>query len=115
MPYDEKLAARIRKRFAGLKKVEEKKMIGGLTFMLNGKMCVGVIKNELLVRIDPSMHDEVIKRPGARTMDFTKRPMSGFVQVSPDGLGSEKTLDAWIELALAYNPIARSSKKKKRR
>lgn len=111
MPYDEKLAERIRRRFAGLKNVVEKRMIGGLTFMYNGKMCVGVIGEELLVRINPLEHDAAVRKVGARTMDFTKRPMSGFVQVSANGIRTEKALDGWIKMALAYNSLAKASKK----
>lgn len=73
MAYSEKLADRIRKRLAGLSNVEEKKMIGGLTFMYNGKMCVGVMKDELMCRIDPSLHEMEVARKGCRTMDFNKR------------------------------------------
>ena len=97
MAYDENLAQRIRKRFATLSKVEEKAMMGGLTFMYNDKMCVGIIKDELMCRIDPTMHDEMIEKPGCRTMDFTHRPMKGYVLVD----------------ALDFNKQAKSSKKKK--
>ena len=114
MAYDEKLAARIRTRLEGLSHVEEKKMMGGLTFMYNDKMCLGVIKDDLLVRIDPELHEEAISRQGARTMDFTNRPMSGFVMVDKTGLKSKKDFDYWIDLALDYNKRAKPSKKKKK-
>jgi TfoX/Sxy family transcriptional regulator of competence genes len=81
MAYNEKLATRIREALAHLRKVEEKPMMGGLTFMVNGKMCVGIIKNELMCRIDPVRHEIEIEQQGCRTMDFTKRPMKGYVMI----------------------------------
>lgn len=114
MAYDEKLAERIRKRFDGHKKVEEKKMMGGLTFMYNGKMCVGIIKDELMCRIDPEFHEEAIRKKGCRTMDFTNRPMQGYVLINESGMKSEKDFDYWINLALEFNKKAKPAKKKKR-
>jgi len=113
MAYSEKLADRIRARLAGLPNIEEKKMMGGLTFMYNGKMCVGIIKDELMCRIDPSLHEEAIAKKGCRTMEFTQRPMSGFVQIDESGMKSQKDFDYWIDLALDFNKKAKPSKKKK--
>ena len=112
MPYDEKLADRIRQRLTGLKKVEEKKMMGGLTFMYNGKMCVGVYKNDLMCRIDPVIHEETIKKKGCRTMDFTNRPMIGYVLIDETGRKSKADFEYWIGLALDYNKRAKAAKKK---
>ena len=113
MSYNEKLAVRIRERLAGLKNIEEKKMMGGLTFMYNGKMCVGIIKDELMCRIDPAGHEEAIARKGCRTMDFTNRPMSGYVLVEESGMKSKADFDYWMDLALDFNKKAKASKKKK--
>ncbi len=113
MAYDEKLAARIRARFKGLKKVEEKQAFGGLTFMFNDKMCVGIIKDEMMCRIDPALHDDCIKKKGCRTMDFTNRPMKGFIMVNESGMRTEKEFEYWVSLALDYNQTARSSKTKR--
>ena len=114
MPYDEQLAERVRKVLAPQKKhIEEKKMMGGLTFMLRDKMCVGILKDELMCRIDPEIHDEQIKKKGCRTMDFTKKPMKGFVFVSRSGTSSEKDLKYWIGLSVDFNAKAKASKKKK--
>jgi TfoX/Sxy family transcriptional regulator of competence genes len=113
MSYSEKLAVRIRERLTGLPNVEEKQMMGGLTFMYNGKMCVGIIKDELMCRIDPALHETAITRRGCRTMDFTNRPMSGYVLVDETGMKSTADFDYWINLALDFNKRAKASKKKK--
>ena len=112
MPYDENLAERVRRALAGERRVEEKKMIGGLTFMLNGKMCLGILKDDLMARIDPAVHDAALKRKGRREMDFTGRPMRGFVFVSP--VGTKTNLDYWVGLALDFNGREKSSKGKQR-
>jgi len=114
MPYSETLAKRISKRFESLPNVEEKEMMGGLTFMYNGKMCVGIIKDELMCRIDPALHDASIEKPGCRTMDFTNRPMKGYIMVSEEGMKTKKDFDYWISLALDYNSKAKPAKKKKK-
>ena len=97
-----------------LEHVEEKEMMGGLTFMYNGKMCVGIIQDELMCRIDPALHDEAIEKHGCRTMDFTNRPMKGYVMIDETGMKSKKDFDAWIDLALKYNKEAKASKKKRK-
>jgi hypothetical protein len=87
-------------------------MMGGLTYMVDDKMCVGIIKNEMMARIDPDFHKEAVQIDGCRTMDFTKRPMKGFVLLSPEAVDLDDELDFWILKALEYNPKAKSSKKK---
>lgn len=114
MAYNNHLADRIRQRLSELPNVEEKEMMGGLTFMVNGKMCVGIIKDELMCRIDPDFHDEAIEKNGCRTMDFTKRPMRGYVMVDEGGMRSDRDFDYWILLALAFNKNAKASKKTKK-
>jgi TfoX/Sxy family transcriptional regulator of competence genes len=113
MAYSEKLANRIRERFSELRNVVEKEMMGGLTFMYNGKMCVGIIKDELMCRIDPALHEEAVEKTGCRTMDFTKRPMIGYVLIDESGMKSKKDFDYWINLSLDFNKKAKASKKKK--
>jgi TfoX/Sxy family transcriptional regulator of competence genes len=110
MAYDIDLADRIRERFAELENVEEKQMMGGLTFMLNDKMCAGVIKDEMMCRIDPGIHESLIERTGCRTMDFTNRPMKGYILIDSMGMKTKKDFDYWIDLALEFNKIAKSSK-----
>jgi len=111
MAYNEKLADRIRKRLADLPHVEEKEMMGGLTFMFNDKMCVGIIKDEMMCRIEPGFHETAIEKTGCRTMDFTKRPMRGYVMIDARGMKAKKDFDYWIDLALDFNKKAKSSKK----
>jgi TfoX/Sxy family transcriptional regulator of competence genes len=115
MPYNEKLADQAREIIAQThKNVEEKKMFGGLCFMVNDKMCVGVEKERLMVRLDPAKFDEVIEKEGCKPMDFTGKIMKGFVFVDAAVLNSKKKLGYWINLALEYNKVAKASKKKKR-
>src|SRR5204863_9866814 len=84
--YDEKLAARVRAVLAKRTDMSERQMFGGLTFMVAGHMCCGVNGDELIVRLDPDGEDDALARPHARPMDFTGRPMRGFVTVQPEGL-----------------------------
>ena len=114
MAFDEYLAERI-KRVLETKKVafEEKKMMGGLTYMVDNKMCVGIIKDKLMARIDPEIYDGALNKNGCHEMDFTKRPMRGYVYVEPEGIDMEVDLEYWIDLCLEFNPKAKSSKKKK--
>jgi hypothetical protein len=91
----------------------EKKMFGGLALMADGKMCVGIMGDELMVRIDPEVYEDVLKRPGAKEMNFTGRPMKGFVFVSGEGIAEDEDLDYWLGLALEFNPRAKRSGKKK--
>lgn len=114
MAYSEKLANRIRERLADLPVVSEKEMMGGLTFMVNDKMCVGIIKDEMMCRIDPNFHETAIEKTGCRTMDFTKRPMKGYVMIDDSGMKTKKEFDYWIDLALDFNKRAKSSKKRKK-
>lgn len=88
--------------------------MGGLTFMVNGKMCLGIVKEDLMVRLNPDIHDQAIEKNGCREMDFTGKPMKGYVFVSPEAIESEKELSYWVNLALDYNPLAKASKKKKK-
>jgi TfoX/Sxy family transcriptional regulator of competence genes len=113
MAYDKNLANRIREKIVGLPVVEEREMMGGLTFMVNNKMCVGVIKDEMMCRIDPEIHESLVEMTGCRTMDFTKRPMKGYVLIDDSGMKTLKEFEYWINLALEFNKRAKSSKKKK--
>ncbi|MEO7444950.1 MAG: TfoX/Sxy family protein [Ferruginibacter sp.] len=113
MAYNEKLAGRVRTRFKEMANVEEKKMMGGLIFMVDDKMCVGIMKNELMCRVNPSLQNELLEREGCRQMDFIKRPGSGFILVNEETLKTKKEFEYFISLALEYNKMAKSSKRKK--
>jgi TfoX/Sxy family transcriptional regulator of competence genes len=114
MSYNEALANRTREIISLThKNVEEKRMFGGLCFMVNDKMCVGVEKERLMVRLDPEKYDEVIKKERCTPMDFTGKPMKGYVFVDVNALKTKKQLEYWIKLALEYNTVAKASKKKK--
>lgn len=114
MAYSEKLADRIREKLADLHNIEEKKMMGGLTFMYNGKMCIGVIKDDMMCRIDPDFHDKAVEMNGCRTMDFTGKPMTGYVLIDDSGMKTQKEFNYWVNLCLDFNSKARASRKKKR-
>lgn len=115
MAYDLKLADRIRESLSIDPKleVEEKEMMGGLTFMVNGKMCMGIIKDEMMCRIDPQLHEIVVEKQGCRTMDFTKRPMKGYVMIDDSGMKTKTDFEYWINLCLEFNSQAKPTKKKK--
>lgn len=114
MAYNEKLADRIRHSLAAIPGVEEKKMMGGLTFMVNGKMCLGVVGDELMCRIDHDIYEAALTKKGCREMDFTGKPMKGYVFVGEEGMKSSKDLGYWVDLALAFNKKAKASKKPKK-
>lgn len=113
MAYDEFLADRLR-RVLKEKAVpyEEKNMMGGLCFMVDDKMCVGIVEDELMARIDPDIYSDALKKKGCKEMNFTGRPMKGFVFVEPEGIDTEEDLEYWVGLCLEFNPKAKSSRKK---
>jgi TfoX/Sxy family transcriptional regulator of competence genes len=115
MSYNEDLAMRIRERLEKIPRVVEKEMMGGLAFMYNGKMCVGIIKDDMMCRIDPEQYEASLEKTGCRPMDFTGKPMKGWIMIAEDGMKSKKNFDYWIELALDFNKKAKASKKKKRK
>jgi TfoX/Sxy family transcriptional regulator of competence genes len=113
MAYNEQLADRSREIISLTESnVEEKAMFGGLCFMVNDKMTLGVEKERLMVRIDPAVYEEALEKEGCRPMDFTGRVMKGYVFVDAAAVTTKKKLEYWINLALAYNKIAKPSKKK---
>ncbi len=114
MAFNEKLADRIREALMDIPKVEEKFMFGGVCFMVDGKMCIGVVKDEMMCRIDPEMEDTALEKPGCRQMDFTHRPMKGYVYVSDEGMKKKKDLEYWVGLCLEFNSKAKPAKKKKK-
>lgn len=114
MAFSEKLSNRIREAVADIPKVEEKYMFGGVCYMVNGKMCIGVVKDEMMCRIDPAIYEEALEKTGCREMVFTGRPMKGYVFVSEEGMKTKKQFDYWIRLCLEFNSKAKAAKKKKK-
>ena len=110
MAYDEGLAQRIRESLADRQEVTEKKMFGGVAFMVAGTMVVGVVKEDMMVHVGPAQHDEAMAQPHARAMDFTGKPMRGFVFVGPDGYESDETLQNWVARGVAYAASAPTKK-----
>jgi TfoX/Sxy family transcriptional regulator of competence genes len=100
MAYDEHLAERVRTLLGSRTDVGERKMFGGLTFMIGGNMCCGINGDELILRLDPDREDEALAKPHTRPMDLTGRPMRGLVTVQPDGLTGDQ-LNRWVEEAVA--------------
>lgn len=114
MAYDEFLADRLRRIFSQKNiYVEEKRMFGGLCFMVDDKMCVGPHEEKLMVRINPEIYEEALTKKGCTKMMFTGREMKGYVFVDPEGMDNEADLEYWVDKALEFNPKAKSSKKKR--
>ena len=97
MAYDEGVAQRLREVFADRTDVIEKKMFGGIAFMVRGNMCCGVVGEELMTRVGPEQYEDALKEPYAREMDFTGKPMNGFIYVGVQGFASDKDLASWVE------------------
>lgn len=102
MAYDERLANRIRKVLARRKAVTEKEMFGGLAFLLRGHMCCGIVKNDLVIRTGPERYEKDLSQPYTRPMDFTGRPLTGFVFVGPGGYRTDKALVKWVKEAIDF-------------
>ena len=115
MAYDEKLADRLRKLLAKRTGFSEKKMFGGLCFLLKGKMVCGVLKDDLVARLGPEKYKRALDRRHVRPMDFTGRPITGFVFVGPGGCRTEKSLHSWMTDAIKYvSSLPQNSKRKKK-
>lgn len=102
MAYDERLAERVREALKRRRGVSEKKMFGGLAFLVNGHMACGVQGDDLMVRVGPDAYDSALKKAGARPMDFTGRPLKGMIYVGPRGHRRAPSLQAWVERGLSY-------------
>lgn len=111
MAYSEYLADRVRQRLNGVGPTEEKKMMGGLIFMVNGKMCIGVDSDKnskqdrLMVRVGKLNYEELLQKEGSRKMDFTGKPMRGFLFLGPEAFDIEADLNFWVAQALAFNRL----------
>lgn len=114
MAYNEKLTNRVRAALAHVTHVEEKKMFGGLAFIVNEKMCITVGDDEIMCRIDPALNDMVLTKKGCRPVIMRGHEYKGFVYVKEDAVKTRKDFDYWISLSLEFNKIAKSSKKNKK-
>ncbi|RYD80653.1 MAG: TfoX family protein [Sphingobacteriales bacterium] len=113
MPYNENLVNRVREKLMHLADVEEKAMFGGLIFMVDNKMCIGVMKEKLMLRINPEKLSEIEGEDGWEQMLMSKTVMNGYILVSEDVVNRTEELNFWLNLALDFNPFAKSSARKK--
>ncbi|MGB6123251.1 MAG: TfoX/Sxy family protein [Bacteroidota bacterium] len=102
MAYDECLAERLREALKGQRRLVEKKMFGGIAFMVRGNMCCGVQGNDLMARIGTAEFEAMLKKPHAREMDFTGKPLKGFLYIDQAGLKTERQLGYWVEKSLKF-------------
>jgi TfoX/Sxy family transcriptional regulator of competence genes len=102
MAYDEGLAQRIREVLSDVPEIKEKKMFGGLAFMLNGNMACGLAKEDFMVQVGPENYAETLRKPHARKMEFTGRPMKGFITVDVEGYENDKVLASWVKQGVDY-------------
>jgi TfoX/Sxy family transcriptional regulator of competence genes len=102
MAYDENLAQRIRSHLTGVPGLVEKKMFGGVGFMINGNMACGVNGSDLILRVDSDRYEQIISQPHVRIFDMTGRPMKGWVLVAPGGTSSEEALKSWIQQGVSF-------------
>ncbi len=115
MSYDEKLAVRVRKTLNRKQGFSERKMFGGICFMLNGNMCGGVLDDDLIVRVMPDEYAAMMKRPHTRAFDFTGKPMKGFVVVAPKGCRTETALKNWVAVGTHCASTLPAKRKKRAR
>ena len=113
MAVNEKLTNKVREALASIDNVEEKKMFSGIAFMVDEKLCIAVRNDNIMIRIDPTIHDELVEKNGCSPMIMKGKDLEGYVVVDESAVNSKKQLNYWIKLALDYNPIAQKSKKKK--
>jgi TfoX/Sxy family transcriptional regulator of competence genes len=114
MAYDEQLANRIRQTFGTRHDITERRMFGGLAFLRDGRMCCGIVGQDLMVRVVEDEMPAALRGPHVRPMDFTGRPLRGFVYVAPDGVATDAALRAWIAKGLALTERGEAPKKLRR-
>ncbi len=102
MAFDEALAARVRGVLSASKGLAEKRMFGGIAFLVNGNMCCGVHGDELIVRLAPERAEDALDQPHVRVFDLTGRPMKGWLLIGPGGVANEDDLSSWVDQAIAF-------------
>ncbi len=110
MPPGDPFVQRVRASLSGAPRLQEKRMFGGVTFMVRGKMCVSVGKGRIMCRIDPALHDAALKRKGARTVVMKGHEYRGWVYVAAAAVQTKRDLDYWVRLSLDYNKQAKASR-----
>lgn len=102
MPYDQGLAERVRTHLSGIWELQEKKMFGGLCFMVSGHMCCGILGENLMVRVGAEQYSHYLAEPAVTTMTFTGKPLKGFLYVLPEGLSEDQELSIWLQRCLDF-------------
>lgn len=102
MAFDEGMAQRLRELLSDRSDIVEKKMFGGLAFMLSGNMCCGVVNDTLMARVGPEQYQDALRQAHAREMDFTGKPLKGFIYVAPRGIESDQDLQTWVERCIDF-------------
>ncbi len=115
MAINDKLTGNIREALDDVRNVKEKKMFSGIAFMVNDKLCIAVRGDNIMLRINPSIHDELVEKEGCSEMIMQKKSLKGYVVVNESVLKTRKQIEYWVKLALDYNPKAKLSKKKLQR
>lgn len=111
MPYNENIATRLREALNHLPNVQEKKMFGGLAFMINDKMCINATTGGIMCRIDPDINSHIMQNKVCRPVVMKGRELKGYVYVDEENIKNQKELDYWVALSLDFNKVARKSKK----
>jgi TfoX/Sxy family transcriptional regulator of competence genes len=114
--YDEQLADRLREQLAPVKRVTEREMFGGISFMVAGNMCCGVLGHDLVVRIDPTLHHDALTRPNVSEFAFGERTSRGMIRVGPAGVADDDEFALWVRLGIAHAtslPPKKAAAKKK--
>src|SRR5439155_17909635 len=115
MAYSEQLAKRVRGQLSGVKRVTEREMFGGITFMVAGNMCCGVLDDDLVARVPPDLHQDALTRPHVRSLEFGSRSSRGVVRVGPEGIAGDNDLALWVRLGVTHAqslPPKKATKKK---
>ena len=113
MAINEKLTNRVRELLADVANVEEKKMFSGIAFMVDKKLCIAVRSNNIMLRIDPALHDELVEKSGCSSMIMKGKDLDGYIVVAESALTTKNQLSYWIKFALDFNPKAKTAVKKK--
>lgn len=111
MPFDDKLANRVRKILGEIDGLSEKKMFGGLCFLLNGNMALGLVNEDLMIRVRPDSYENMLSQPHVRKMDFTGKPLKGFLYIDEKGTETEKDLRKWVLKGVEFARLLPPKKK----